>query len=108
MTLSDRMKKERPDERPALGRPQELDKTVEEALVKCLEICASFNYPMRKKDLQELIQAYCLQHSMKTRLEDDLPGKTWIKNFRRCWAHWIKVRKPTNMKRSRAEPSAGA
>jgi hypothetical protein len=51
MTLSDRMKKERPDERPALGRPQELDKTVEEeALVKCLEICASFNYPMRKKD----------------------------------------------------------
>jgi hypothetical protein len=65
MTLSDRMKKERPDERPALGRPQELDKTVEEALVKCLEICASFNYPMRKKDLQELIQAYCLQHSVK-------------------------------------------
>jgi len=105
MTLSDRMKKERPDERPALGRPQELDKTVEEALVKCLEICASFNYPMRKKDLQELIQAYCLQHSMKTRWEDDLPGKTWIKNFRRRWAHWIKFSKPTNIKRSRAAVS---
>lgn len=40
MTLSDRLK--RPDQRPPLGRPQELSPAVEEALVQCLEICAQF------------------------------------------------------------------
>ncbi len=31
---------------------QELSKEVEEALVKCLEMCADFNYPMMRRDLQ--------------------------------------------------------
>jgi hypothetical protein len=105
MTLSDRLKKENPDKEPALGRPQVIDKVVEEALVKCLEICGSYNYPMRKKDLQDLIQAYCIEHGVKTGWVDDRPGKQWIRHFRVRWAHWVKVRKPTNIKRSRAAVS---
>ena len=37
MTLRDRLK--RPGKNPPLGRPQELSRDVEEALVQCLEIC---------------------------------------------------------------------
>jgi hypothetical protein len=105
MTLSDRLKKENPDKEPVLGRPQVIDKVVEEALVKCLEICGSYNYPMRKKDLQDLIQAYCIEHGVKTGWVDDRPGKQWIRHFRVRWAHRVKVRKPTNIKRSRAAVS---
>ncbi len=36
MTLSNRLQKKDPMEDPKLGRPQELDKETEEAIVKCL------------------------------------------------------------------------
>jgi len=51
MTLSDRLKSKKPSETSLLGRPIELEEEVEEALVKCLEVCADFNYPMRKRQL---------------------------------------------------------
>jgi hypothetical protein len=38
MTLSDRLKTKKPSETPLLGRPIELEKEVEEAVVKCLEV----------------------------------------------------------------------
>jgi hypothetical protein len=105
MTLSNRLRRTEPGKMPKMGRPAELRKEVEEALVKCLEICASFNYPMRKKDLQDLVQAYCVEHGIKTRWVEDRPGKHWIRNFRRRWSHRVKVRKPKNIKRSRARVS---
>lgn len=55
-TLSDRLRGENPRTKPALGRPTELSAKAEAALVKCLQMCAEFNYPMRKKDLQNLVQ----------------------------------------------------
>jgi hypothetical protein len=84
---------------------KELTPVVEEALVKCLEMCAEFNYPMRKRDLQDLVQSYCVEHEVTTRWKDHRPGKDWIKFFRKRWQHRIKVRKPTNIKRSRAKVS---
>jgi hypothetical protein len=104
-TLSDRLRKAQPTEAPALGRPQELPKAVEEALVVCLEMCAEFNYPMRKRDLQDLVQNYCVEHDVKTRWLEDRPGKGWVRNFRKRWRHRVRVRKPTNIKRSRAKVS---
>lgn len=56
MTLNDRLKREEPAKQPKLGRPQELSKAVEQALVKCLVLCAEFQFPMKKKDLQDLVQ----------------------------------------------------
>lgn len=67
MTLSDRLKKENPTDKPSLGRPQELSEVVEEALVKCLEMCSEFQYPMKRRDLQDLVQSYCVEHSVPTR-----------------------------------------
>lgn len=56
MTLNDRMHRENPTARPQVGRPQEISPAVEEALVGCLTLCAEFQYPMRKRDLQDLVQ----------------------------------------------------
>jgi hypothetical protein len=74
MTLADRLKRDLPNKQPALGRPVELSKAVEEALVKCLVICAKFQYPMKRKDLQDIVQSYCVEHSVKTRYLPYLPG----------------------------------
>jgi hypothetical protein len=65
MTLSDRLK--RPGENPPLSRPQELSRDVEEALVQCLEMCAEFQYPLKKRDLQDLVQSYRITNSVKKR-----------------------------------------
>jgi hypothetical protein len=104
-TLSDRLKKETPTLTPTMGRPVVLKREVEEALVKCLEMCAEYGYPMRKRDLQDLVQAYCTEHCVKTNWVNHRPGRHWIRHFRRRWAHRVKVRKPSNIKRSRAKVS---
>jgi hypothetical protein len=103
MTLSDRLK--RPGENPPLGRPQELSRDVEEALVQCLEMCAEFQYPLKKRDLQDLVQSYCVTNSVKTRWENNRPGYDWIRSFKERWSHRVKVKKPSNIKRSRAKVS---
>ena len=55
ITLMDRVKR---DSTPVVGRPLELKPEVEAALVKSLKMCAEFNYPMKKRDLQNLVQSY--------------------------------------------------
>lgn len=105
MTLNNRLSKEDPNSKPSLGRPNELSSAVELALVKCLKMCAEFQYPLRKRDLQDLVQSYCIEHGVETRWEDDRPGKGWIRKFTKRWRHEVKVRKPANIKRSRAQVS---
>jgi transposase len=105
MTLSDRIRKEEPSKEPRLGRPQELSAVVEEAIVNCLIKCAEFQYPMSKRDLQKIVQAYVVEHNVETRWEAGKPGKDWVDNFRKRWSHRVKVKKPTNIKRSRAAVS---
>jgi hypothetical protein len=60
---------------------------------------------MRKRDLQDLVQSYCVENDVDTRWVDSRPGKDWVRNFRQRWRHRVKVRKPTNIKRSRAKVS---
>ncbi len=56
---------------------------VEEALVKCLEMCADFNYPMGKKKLQNLVQSYCVENNVDTRWKGHRPGKDWVRLFKK-------------------------
>lgn len=105
MTLTDRLGKPEPTKTPTLGRPQELPKAAERAIVKCLKMCADYQYPMNKRDVQLLVQAYCLEHGVETRWQDSKPGKDWIINFQKRWQHEVKLRKPRHIKRSRAEVS---
>lgn len=100
MTLNDRLKTM---DNPALGRPQELSRVVEEALVDCLVMCSEFQYPMKKKDLMDVVQSYCIEHEVVTRWKESRPGKHWIRSFQKRWSHRVKLRKPTNIKRSRAK-----
>ena len=105
MTLSNRLRNKEPDKKPKLGRPVELSEEVEKALVKCLKMCADFNYPMRKGDLQDLVQNYCNEHTVDVRWKNLRPGKHWVRAFRKRWQHEVKMKKPKNIKRSRAKVS---
>lgn len=105
MTLSDRLTCEIPARQPALGRPQELSPAVEAALVKSLALCAEYQYPMRKKDLQDIVQGYCISQSVNTRWVNDRPGKDFIRNFMMRHKRELKLRRPTNIKRTRAAVS---
>lgn len=73
--------------------------------MKCLKICGEYQYPMRKSDLQQIVQAYCVRHEIKTRWKDDMPAREWVRLFLKRWRHEIKLKKPTNIKRSRAAVS---
>lgn len=84
---------------------KELSHEVEEALVKCLEMCSEFQYPLKRRDLQDLVQSYLVEHNIKTRFVDDRPGKDWTRLFQKRWSHRVKIRKPRNIKRSRANVS---
>jgi hypothetical protein len=55
MKPSYRLQKITPAKKLKLGRPQQLRVQEEEALVTCLELCAKYKYPMRKRDLQDLV-----------------------------------------------------
>ena len=105
-TLNDRLLKYAdPEKKPTVGRPQELTSREEEDIVECLIMCAEFQYPMRKRDVQKLVQAYVLENNANVRWTNGKPGKEWVRNFQRRWAHRVKVKKPTNIKRSRGNVS---
>jgi len=67
MTLNDRLNRDHPREEPKVGRPVELHPDVEKAIVDCLILCAQYHYPMRRKELQTFVQAYCTENSVVTR-----------------------------------------
>ncbi len=58
MILNDRVRSGQASEEPLIGQPQVLSKTVEEAIVKCLCLCAEFQYLMRNST--------CRHTSLKT------------------------------------------
>ena len=107
MTLTDRLAKEAPSVMPQLGRPQVLSEETEEGLVKCLEIAADFNYPMTKRQLQELVQDYVTEHQVEVpkTWRNGKPGTGWVRKFKVRWADRLKTKKPTNIKRSRVKVS---
>jgi hypothetical protein len=72
MTLDGRINKPNPAKMPKVGRPQELSPTEEEAIL-CM--CAEFQFPMRKCDLQLFMQDYVVENSIETRWEGGKPGK---------------------------------
>jgi hypothetical protein len=105
MTLSDRLERPNFCRLSSLGRPQELSPAVEEALVQCVDFCAEFQYPLSKRKLQNLVQEYCKENSVKTRWNNNRPGQDWIRSFKSRRSHRIKVKKPSNIKCSRAKVS---
>lgn len=104
-TLSDRLRWPDPQRSEPLGRKTELSKEVEDALVYCLVKCAEFNYPLRKCDLQDIVQEYVTEHDIHTRFPRGRPGREWCRYFLRRHRHEVKIRRPTNIRRSRAQVS---
>jgi hypothetical protein len=94
MTLNDHMKTAKPVEDPKIGRPQEIFKAAEKAIVDCLCLCAEFQSPMNKRDVCNLVQAYCVENGVETRWKDSKPGKDWVVSFQKRWSHKVKLCSP--------------
>jgi hypothetical protein len=73
----------------------------EEAIVKCLTLCAEFQYLMTKKYLINFVQAYVVENDVETRWENGMLGPDWV----RRWRHKVKVKRPSDIKRSRVQVS---
>lgn len=105
MTLSDRLKSKDPAGQKKLGRPQELSDAVEAALIKCLVKCGEFNYPMRKADLQDVVQSYLTEHDIVSRFPNSRPAREWCRAFLKRHRGSVKLRKPSNIRRCRGKVS---
>jgi hypothetical protein len=105
MTLSDRLSRKEPKEKPDRGKPPELSTGIEEGLVGCIEKCAESNYPMTKCQLQDLVQVYCVKNNILTDWKHSRPRTDQEHKFHIMWAHRVKVEKLTNIKRSWAKIS---
>lgn len=105
MTLSDRMKQPDPLKNQPLGRRQELSAVVENTLVDCLVKCGEFNYPMTKSDLQDIVQAYVTEHDIPTRWPNGRPAREWCRHFLKRHRATVKIRRPSNIRRSRGKVS---
>jgi hypothetical protein len=44
-----------------------------------------------------------MQHGLKTKREDDRPGRHWVRNFRKRWSYRINLRKLKSIKHSQAK-----
>ena len=40
---------------------------MEESIVKCLEYCAEYNYPISRQGVKEMVQSYCIERGVNTR-----------------------------------------
>ncbi len=60
---------------------------------------------MNNRDVQLLVQSYCIEHSLETRWVNSMPGKDWIINFQKRWKDQVKLKNPRHIKRSRAQVS---
>jgi hypothetical protein len=88
----------------APGRPIVLSEEEERALVEVLVQMSEFNYPVTKRHVCDMVKNY-LDKNRVTRFKGNRPGRIWARNFLERHKDRIAVKKPTNIRRSRAAVS---
>lgn len=87
------------------GRPTELTAVEEATLVDLLKLLGSFNFPLTKRHLRDMVKAYLDRKEKKTRFTNNRPGKKWASSFVKRHKDHIVIRKARNIRRSRAAVS---
>jgi hypothetical protein len=87
-----------------VGRPIVLSEAEEEALVEILVLMGQFNYPLTKRHLRDMVKDY-LDKNRVTRFKDNRPGRMWVKGFLARHKERVTIKKPKNIRRSRAAVS---
>lgn len=87
-----------------MGRPIVLSEAEEEALVEILVLMGQFNYPLTKRHLRDMVKDY-LDKNRVTRFKDNRPGRMWVKGFLARHKERVTIKKPKNIRRSRAAVS---
>jgi hypothetical protein len=87
-----------------VGRPLVLSDAEEEALVQVLVQMGEFNYPLTKRHLRDMVKDY-LDKTRETRFKDNRPGRIWVQKFLERHQDRVTIKKPRNIRRSRAAVS---
>jgi len=103
ITLLNRIHHKHQSGRP--GRATELTKAEEDSLVDVCLVLADYNYPVTKRYLMDMVKSYLDRNRDVPRFKNNKPGRGWIRRFMKRHEGRLVVRKPTNIKRSRAAVS---
>lgn len=89
----------------APGRTTELSKGEEDALVDVCLVLGDYNYPVTKRYLADMVKSYLDRKREVPRFKGNRPGRKWVRGFLKRHADRLVIRKPSNIKRSRAAVS---
>jgi hypothetical protein len=87
-----------------VGRPLVLSEAEEEALVQVLIQMGEFNYPLTRRHLMDMVKDYLVK-KRDTRFKDNRPGRMWVPKFLERHKDRVTIKKPSNIRRSRAAVS---
>lgn len=87
-----------------IGRPTVLTATEEDILAEMCVLLGLYNRPVTKRQLRNMVKSY-LDKRRETSFKNNNPGRGWMRGFLARHKDRIVIRKPTNIKRSRAAVS---
>jgi hypothetical protein len=89
-----------------VGRPTALSSIEDRLLVDLLVLMGEYNYPISKRDLQNMIKTYLDRLDRKdTGFNDNRLSKKWLHGFLERHKDSIVIRKPTNIRKCHAAVS---
>ena len=86
----------------SIGRPTTLSNTVEELIVHALIKLGDWGFGFTDNDLLGVIKTY-LDKTEQNVFVNNIPGKTFLKNFRERWKHRLSDRLAQNLPSNRAQ-----
>ncbi len=86
------------------GRPSELTPEEEELIMERVKLMADWGFPFCNEDLRHFIKAYLDKKGTKTRFENNLPSRWFLKRFLGRHPEFT-MRQTNSIKRSRAQLS---
>jgi hypothetical protein len=88
-----------------VGRPKELSQDEEESLVESCVLMGSYNFPLTKRHLRDMVKNSLDRKDRSTRFPNNRPGLKWSRHFVKRHSDRIVVRRASNIRRSRAAVS---
>lgn len=88
------------------GHKTDLDDVTERRIAECLMYAAECGWPLNRDDLKQIVMDFCESEHIKTSWSEETgPGKDFLQNFERRWAHLMSKRKTVNLTVARSNLS---
>ena len=72
--------------------------------MEAVQLMGDYNFPVTKRHIRDMVKHY-LDGKRETVFKENRPGTKWLRSFLRRHRDKVVIRRPTNIKRSRAAVS---